>query len=283
MRATKSQSAMEYLMTYGWAILIIAVVLAVLFQLGVFNGSNFGNAATAGSCEVQKTSAGSSLVGECQGLVPKFVASFNGAGKVTVTSVSSEPTGSQSRTLTGWIYFTGQPTGGYAMASYGASSTYNAFYPFVRPTSQFLVTTFGSDLLVSNGGAVPGTWEFVAEAYNGVAEIGYLGISGSVTSASQATTATTPQSSFYIGANPTGGNLFVGDIANVQLYNTTLSSAEVTALYQEGIGGAPVNPNYIVGWWPLNGNANDYSGNNNNGAVSGVGFSSLWQSGYTAP
>jgi hypothetical protein len=31
---------MEYLMTYGWAILIIAVVLAALFALGIFNGSN---------------------------------------------------------------------------------------------------------------------------------------------------------------------------------------------------------------------------------------------------
>ena len=35
-----AQSAMEYLMTYGWAILIIAVALAALFELGVFNGSN---------------------------------------------------------------------------------------------------------------------------------------------------------------------------------------------------------------------------------------------------
>ena len=33
----RSQSAMEYLMTYGWSILIIAVVLAALFSLGVFN------------------------------------------------------------------------------------------------------------------------------------------------------------------------------------------------------------------------------------------------------
>lgn len=36
----KAQSAMEYLMTYGWAILILAVVLAVLFGLGLFNGNN---------------------------------------------------------------------------------------------------------------------------------------------------------------------------------------------------------------------------------------------------
>ncbi|MEW6329420.1 MAG: hypothetical protein AB1468_04845 [Candidatus Micrarchaeota archaeon] len=32
----KGQSAMEYLMTYGWAILIIVVVLAALFYMGVF-------------------------------------------------------------------------------------------------------------------------------------------------------------------------------------------------------------------------------------------------------
>ncbi|MEM3215705.1 MAG: hypothetical protein QXS17_02200 [Candidatus Micrarchaeaceae archaeon] len=39
--AFKAQSAMEYLMTYGWAILIIAVVLGALFSLGVFSSSSF--------------------------------------------------------------------------------------------------------------------------------------------------------------------------------------------------------------------------------------------------
>jgi hypothetical protein len=42
----KAQSAMEYLMTYGWAILIMAVVLGALFYLGVFNSGN----ATGSSC-----------------------------------------------------------------------------------------------------------------------------------------------------------------------------------------------------------------------------------------
>ncbi len=37
----KLQSAMEYLMTYGWAILILAIVLAALYGLGVFNASKF--------------------------------------------------------------------------------------------------------------------------------------------------------------------------------------------------------------------------------------------------
>ncbi len=39
--ALRSQSAMEYLMTYGWAILIVAVVLGALYSLGIFNGANF--------------------------------------------------------------------------------------------------------------------------------------------------------------------------------------------------------------------------------------------------
>ena len=44
----KAQSAMEYLMTYGWTILIIAVVIAVLFSLGVFNFNS--GAVASGSC-----------------------------------------------------------------------------------------------------------------------------------------------------------------------------------------------------------------------------------------
>ncbi len=45
----KSQSAMEYLMTYGWAILVIAVVLGVLFDIGIFSLPNFGSSCIAQS------------------------------------------------------------------------------------------------------------------------------------------------------------------------------------------------------------------------------------------
>lgn len=40
MHRSKAQSAVEFLMTYGWAILIIAVVLGALFRLGVFSSSS---------------------------------------------------------------------------------------------------------------------------------------------------------------------------------------------------------------------------------------------------
>ena len=42
-RTVRSQGAMEYLMTYGWAVVIIGVVLAALFSLGVFNSSMLGS------------------------------------------------------------------------------------------------------------------------------------------------------------------------------------------------------------------------------------------------
>ena len=35
----KGQTAMEYLMTYGWAILIVIVVVAALYSMGVFTTS----------------------------------------------------------------------------------------------------------------------------------------------------------------------------------------------------------------------------------------------------
>lgn len=39
----KSQSAMEYLITYSWAIIIIAVALAALYALGLFTPSSFAS------------------------------------------------------------------------------------------------------------------------------------------------------------------------------------------------------------------------------------------------
>ena len=41
MKQRKGQGAMEYLMTYGWALLVIVVVGAALFALGVLNPTTY--------------------------------------------------------------------------------------------------------------------------------------------------------------------------------------------------------------------------------------------------
>jgi hypothetical protein len=86
---------------------------------------------------------------------------------------------------------------------------------------------------------------------------------------------TNPAAPLFIGKFQTTA-YFNGSISNVQIYNTSLDQSSIATLYQEGIGGAPVSPQYLVGWWPLNGDANDYSGNNNNGAPTAITYISQY-------
>jgi hypothetical protein len=44
----KAQSALEYMMTYGWAILIIVIVAVILYSMGIFNPSSSISATITG-------------------------------------------------------------------------------------------------------------------------------------------------------------------------------------------------------------------------------------------
>ncbi len=71
---------------------------------------------------------------------------------------------------------------------------------------------------------------------------------------------------------------FKGSLDDIGIWNRALSQEEITALYT----GEPVNPpttcnplpsnlqNGLVGYWPFCGNANDESGNGNDGTVNGA-------------
>ncbi|MDD5182461.1 MAG: hypothetical protein PHC66_04845 [Candidatus Nanoarchaeia archaeon] len=49
----KAQSALEYLLTYGWAILIVIIVGASLYALGVFNPGTFTGKRVTGFTQFQ--------------------------------------------------------------------------------------------------------------------------------------------------------------------------------------------------------------------------------------
>ncbi|MEM3227760.1 MAG: LamG-like jellyroll fold domain-containing protein, partial [Candidatus Micrarchaeaceae archaeon] len=133
-------------------------------------------------------------------------------------------------------------------------------------------------------------WAFVAFEITGMSagatRIWYLNTQNITAALANNYSAPSP-TLIYIGDDSVGGSGeytdFNGSIANIQLYNTTLSASEIQAIYQEGIGGAPINLQNLVGWWPLNGNANDYSGNDNNGQATNVTYVTNWYSGYTPP
>jgi hypothetical protein len=44
----KGQAALDFLMTYGWAIALVVIIAAVLFALGIFDVSNFTGNKSAG-------------------------------------------------------------------------------------------------------------------------------------------------------------------------------------------------------------------------------------------
>jgi hypothetical protein len=55
----KAQAAMEYLMTYGWAIIIVIIVAAALYALGLFNPQSYMQDTATGFSNVGKPAAGS--------------------------------------------------------------------------------------------------------------------------------------------------------------------------------------------------------------------------------
>ena len=86
---------------------------------------------------------------------------------------------------------------------------------------------------------------------------------------------------FGIASNT--GNPFTGYLSNIQIYNSELSSNSISELYNEGIGGAPIDLQSLIGWWPLNGNAKDYSSENIDGSIVKATFTDQWTRGYTPP
>ena len=65
-----------------------------------------------------------------------------------------------------------------------------------------------------------------------------------------------------IGYSNEFNQYFNGNMTDIQFYNTAMPSNDIVALYNEGIGGYPIWNDNPIGWWPLNGNANEYAGNN---------------------
>ena len=290
----KSQSAMEYLMTYGWAILIIAVVLSVLFQLGVFSSGNFQPHAQAGACQVSKTVAGVSLEGQCNGVLPQYVAQFNGQSSYITLPANSVMSTAGSFSVSAWFTTTNNGVIVYVGSAQMPNEPYSWLNPLYVTQSGLL---YGGDdngpIFETTNAVSNGAWHFAVLTQNTGSQIETLYLDGAQVGVitSHLGSSITPYYWTIGGGSSSGANwpglpvtsYFNGKIANVQMYNTSLSGTEIQTLYLEGIGGAPVRPQNLTGWWPLNGNANDYSGNGNNGQLNGVTFSSSWESGYTAP
>ncbi len=270
---------MEFLMTYGWAILIFAIVIIALIKIGLF-GNSLAPRAQPGNCYVSQTISGGMLQGTCNGELPEFVAQFSGQTSGDVqTGTLSEPA---SGTITLWVDVSSITTTYPLLAGYaGAGSTADIFEqantgdPYLQIAPAAAVAA--SHLAVNGWTFVAGTWSQSGSNTNLQTYI------NGVVSGSNALYSGVAGGSFYLAMDSGSSIDFNGMLANVQIYNASLPASDIQALYMEGIGGAPIDTDYLTGWWPLNGNTNDYSGYNNNGVPTSITYSSSWVSAYTQP
>ncbi len=279
----KLQSAMEYLTTYGWAILIIAIVTGVIFELNLFNPNTYASKAEPGACSVVRTPTGvTSLSGTCVNLEPMYVAQFSGSSSYISTGMTGLPLGNSPRSDFEWVYLRSSPGASwYFIQDYGSAVTNAASGIGVESAATTMafdgwnVDVFGASLPLNS-------WHFIGYTYNGATATVY--IDGNPSGTATISPLSTTGSVAYIGTCVAGNiYFFPGSIANVQIYNASLSANSVQALYMEGIGGEPINLRNLVGWWPLNDDANDYSGNGNNGVATSVFYTVSWTNGYTQP
>ncbi|MDE1851078.1 MAG: hypothetical protein KGH69_00100 [Candidatus Micrarchaeota archaeon] len=277
------QSAMEYLMTYGWAILAIAVIMVSLYSLGIFNLSSFGPKATAGSCQVVKTATQISLAGQCNGYPPKYVMApvyYNPPQYVFVNYNFPKMT---AFTQVGWTYYSTGTQSGFALVEQASCGIFGPGWSFDSCNCRFS----SNDVAVGCGGSqVPSAsknrWQMVASSvYANGTVVTYSFTAGTESKAADVygSQIYVPAGAVYMGSwQGSGSYTMNGIISNIQIYNTTLDESALKALYNEGVGGAPVDVQHLIGWWPLNGNANDYSSNYRNGQTTNT----IWLSSYTA-
>ena len=219
-----------------------------------------------------------STLGLAKYIFTKLAANVNAAafdGKDSAVSISGVNLASNS-TVGMWIY----P---------GVSQMESNSYIMAKGPGQPFIEFEGSNTILAGAKSadtipVPiktGTWTYIAASYIGSSNSIYLYVNGNqITSTVSPFSIASNANQLELGSaeplNLTGG-WFNGSISNVQIYNSTLSANVVYATYTDGIGGAPLNANTLTGWWPLNGDAIDYSGNGNEGTAYNITYDNVVQ------
>jgi hypothetical protein len=143
---------------------------------------------------------------------------------------------------------------GYSIGT-GITGTLSSF---VSIFSDIAPINSGSDLSSNQW------YSLIIQRVNGVTN---FYINGIKTNSASTVTPRTP-TEFFIGSS-TGIRYFNGKIDDVRIYNRPLSSDEITDLYNSEKPATDLTTG-LVAYYPFNGNANDESGNGNNGTVNGA-------------
>ncbi|MCW6160500.1 MAG: LamG domain-containing protein [Candidatus Micrarchaeales archaeon] len=277
----RAQSAIEYLTTYVWALILISIVAVILFFF-----SGYGNvppSGIGGACVAFRPNGPGTLPiflqGVCNDAEPKYVASL-----LSPTSAIDTPLAFSSNTIattvSAWVKIN-ETAGNHPVISSTWTLAENGgelwFYActgggFTNGSSFHagsIQNNTWAHVVVTLAPTTPPN-ENVTLYINGVKSMSNTTVSG-----------LSVGSDYLIGSSVTcGAGQFNGYIANMQIYNTVLSPSQVRALFEQGIGGIPISINSLSAWYQFNGDTTDYSGNGENATASSSTFTQSWQSGY---
>jgi len=202
---------------------------------------------------------------------PISASSFNGVNAYIQTP-SIAPS---SITITGWIKFNSNKN--WMIYCHGVGGNAGTYYLYGNETGgtsarDIDMTVFASngtryDAMVTNYNFNLGQWYFVAGSFDASSRNLSTFVNGVKVASTPNAALGTQTIRGLIGTYEGGGYFVNGSIANVQIYSTALTPQQIQQLYSQGINSPPIPNAGLVGWWPLQGNANDYSSYNNNGII----------------
>ncbi len=228
---------------------------------------NSCGAISSADCALPGTVAGCACSCGGYGKEEKFYGSLNLDGADDYVKINNVPVNTVSNaqnTVEFWMKW----NGGDNQMPFGWNSGYDLWLVggcFGFNTNENNVFGFSSAGLANN-------WVHVAAVFNnGVPSVSsskiYInGIEKTLTNCRGATTLNRIATStvFISGYNSSASYKFNGSIDEVRIYNRALSLQEISQHYN----GEYLNETGLAGLWHLDGNANDASGNNNNGTLS---------------
>jgi hypothetical protein len=220
------------------------------------------------------------------------VSEFNGATSVVAipahASLSPQADGNHAIGLCAWYKINNLPYAGLITKGWSGPSAGDAPEFAIDPNGAYqgfeLFSSTGSPVASADAAAITsnslGRWYFSCFTYNQSASSAsyYLDAVPYAASGGVAGLPSTSSGKLVFGTGVTGpgatGYSNVA-IADVQLYNSSLTPQQVRDLYSRGMYGMPLAGHSLVGWWPLLGDANDYSGRGNDGFASGVVYANV--------
>jgi len=211
---------------------------------------------------------------------PALSANFSGkrGSFISVPSAQSLSVGDPGFTFSAWVNLKAYPTGpqtghGFPLAgiiferepAYGWGVNSTGWLNWIvsvpgraEPTNAYVPLKTITNLVITDNGTSIAAYEngVLVSTFNGVNQVN-----------------NPAASTLVMGARNASGTPYTflnGSLVNVQIYSTALNASQVAQLYSRGLYGGPLPSAGIVSWWPLSGDAKDYSGTGNNGSPSNI-------------